>query len=68
MDIQERSSQECREPQETHCDADRALLRDGEEHQSGRMISQRWHETLAYVWAKRLAAAYWVGGVRVEDV
>jgi hypothetical protein len=68
VDIQERSSLECREPQETHGDADRALLCDGEEHQSGRVIPQGLHETLAYIWAKRFSAADWVGSVRVEDV
>jgi hypothetical protein len=68
MDIQERSSPECRETFKAHRDADRALLCHGEKHQCGGMFPQGRHEPLAYLCGEGLSAAYGVGGIGVEDV
>ena len=58
VDIQQRSSPECREPEKTDRDTDWTPLLDGKKHQCRRMISQGRHEALTHLCAEGFATPH----------
>ena len=68
VDVQERSSPECRETLKAHRDSYRAFLLDGKQHQCGGMIPKGRNQALAHLCRERLSSAHRVGGIRIEHL